>query len=422
MSPSDSLPDLTGHLVDEGRLQIMHVLDAGSYGVVYKALDTTSPTPAYFAVKCLGPTTQHTTREVELHSLCSPHASVSTLHRQFYSYGCHCIVLELSVGDLWASIEDGVFTDNNALVKQTFLQILDAVRFCHQRGVHHRDLKPANILCNADGSDIRIADFGLALDDELPCAVAAGTSSYMTPESLTLGRTTEFYEPEQSDVWACCIILLNMMSGRSPWRKAIESDYEWVRFLTDDKHLRRQFPISDKLNDLIERSFRPVAGSRPTLLQLRMEIATMTDLFVPQETLAPARLLTVPSAVPSTSAPSTLGASFSFNASDYASSALTSNATSIFVELAPVRASDVIPSKPRRTSAFVRPSMPATPSASVELSPAVLEMLARLRAHPPPREPIATPISPPPPAVKKSTRNPLRRLFRWIKKTRRADA
>ncbi|KAJ7039763.1 kinase-like domain-containing protein, partial [Mycena alexandri] len=330
MSPSDSLPDLTGHLVDEDRLQILHVIGAGSYGVVYKALDTTSATPAYFAVKCLGLTTPYTTYEVELHSICSSHPSVSTLHRQFYSFGCLCIVLDLSACDLWAAIENGVFSDNNALVKQTFLQILDAVRFFHQRGIHHRDLKPENILCSADGSEIRVTDFGLAVDDELPCVAAAGTSSYMTPEALTLGRTTESYEPEQSDIWACCVILLNMMSGRFPWRKAIDSDYEWISFLTDDRHLRREFPISDKLNDLLERCFRPVASTRPTLLQLRMEIGNMTDLFAPKENVVAVRFLDVPSTSPGTSAPSSPRASFSFNASDYSSPA-TSNATSISV-------------------------------------------------------------------------------------------
>ncbi|KAJ7695425.1 kinase-like domain-containing protein [Mycena rosella] len=191
MSPSNSLPDLSGHLVDEGRLRLLKALGAGSYGVAYKALDTTSPpdAPSYYAVKCLGfgsrqdkgPVKLHQRHEVELHTVCSSHPSVVRLHRHFYTHGCLYIVLELGAGDLWRVIDDGVFRNNNALVKQTFLKLLDAVRYCHQRGVHHRDLKPENILSSADGTDIRITDFGMVVDDNLPSSSAGGTSAYMTP-------------------------------------------------------------------------------------------------------------------------------------------------------------------------------------------------------------------------------------------------
>ncbi|KAJ7111288.1 kinase-like domain-containing protein, partial [Mycena epipterygia] len=254
---SPNLPDLTGLLVDEGRLRLLKVLGAGSYGVVYKALHTaSSPTsPIYYAVKCLGFGTHYDT------------------------HGCLCVVLELAAGDLWAPIENGVFDNNNALIKEVYLQLVEAVRFCHQRGVHHRDLKPENILCSADGTHVRIADFGLAVGDELPCSTAAGTTCYMSPESLTLGRATRSYEADQSDVWALCIILLNLISGAFPWLKAVKSDAGWCSFLLSDTYLLRNCPISIELNDLLRKCFRPVPGARPSLDELRYEIANMKSLF-----------------------------------------------------------------------------------------------------------------------------------------------
>ncbi|KAJ7469635.1 kinase-like domain-containing protein, partial [Mycena latifolia] len=251
--------------VDDGRLRLLEVLGAGSYGVVYKALDASSPpeAPIYYAVKCLGAGTRYDKREIDLHNVCSPHPSIITLHRQFYTRGFLCVVLELAAGDLWAPIEAGMFENNNTLVKQVFLQLLDAIRYCHQRGIHHRDLKPENILCNADGTDVRIADFGLAVDDELPSTIAAGTTSYMSPESLTLRRGTETYEAYQSDVWALCIVLLNIMSGAFPWFKAGGSDPGWYSFLATPDYLSRNCPISDELHELLRRCFDPFPSKPP---------------------------------------------------------------------------------------------------------------------------------------------------------------
>ncbi|KAJ7207144.1 kinase-like domain-containing protein [Mycena pura] len=432
MPALDILPNLTGHLVDEGRLRLLEVLGAGAFGVVYKALDTTSPShaPSYYAVKCLGSGTRYDKLEIELHTVCSPHPSVLAIHRQFWAEGYLCIVLELAACDLWALIDDGEFRNNNARVKKAFLQVLDAVRFCHDRGVYHRDLKPENILCCPDASSIRVADFGVAIDDELPSTSAGGSISYMTPESLSLGHGTETYEPAQSDVWACCIILLNMMSGGFPWRKATGSDGGWAAFLKDERYLHRKFPISDPLGKLLTQCFCPAPAARPDLIQLRFQIANMKELF-----RAPSDLLAIPLNL-GLSAPSTPGASFSFHVSDYPSPSSTSAATSISVSLHPVRASDMGaspcdecgPARAYDSRPFAdRVPAPAADSADPsEISPEVQDVLARIRvllaALPRPsidREPPAPP-PPPPPISKTASHNPLRRFCRWIKKARRA--
>lgn len=72
--------------------------------------------------------------------------------------------------------------------RRIFLQIVNAMSYCHQRGIVHRDLKLENVLFKAKGDlTIKIIDFGIAG----VCAgakkdkVEAGSIAYMPPEVST---------------------------------------------------------------------------------------------------------------------------------------------------------------------------------------------------------------------------------------------
>jgi serine/threonine protein kinase len=176
------------------RLELTGILGVGAYGVVYTAVDI--HTNVMFAVKALNKAgldarqLKFQQREIRLHHLASQHPNVASLVRIMDSPDCTYVVLEFCpAGDLFSSITDkGNFVGNDHLAKHAFLQILDAVQFCHSLGIYHRDLKPENILVTDHGLTVKLADFGLATTDCFTADFGCGSTFYMSPGMFLDGR------------------------------------------------------------------------------------------------------------------------------------------------------------------------------------------------------------------------------------------
>jgi serine/threonine protein kinase len=69
--------------------------------------------------------------------------------------------------------------------RKLFQQLIDAVDYCHNRGVYHRDLKPQNLLLDSKGN-LKVSDFGLSAvpksGDML--STACGSPCYIAPEVI----------------------------------------------------------------------------------------------------------------------------------------------------------------------------------------------------------------------------------------------
>lgn len=170
-----------------GCIQLTEILGVGAYGVVYKAVDV--HTGIQYAVKALNKIgleprqRSFQQREIQLHHQVSQHPNVVSLIKILESPECTFVIMEFCPeGDLFSKItEQGFYVGNDALAKQAFLQILDAVEYCHSLGIYHRDLKPENILVTDDGFTMKLADFGLATQDYLTADFGCGSTFYMSP-------------------------------------------------------------------------------------------------------------------------------------------------------------------------------------------------------------------------------------------------
>ncbi|KAL2238539.1 UNVERIFIED_CONTAM: CBL-interacting serine/threonine-protein kinase 3 [Sesamum indicum] len=127
------------------------------------------------------------------------------------------IILEfITGGELFDKIVNhGRMKEDEA--RKYFQQLINAVDYCHSRGVFHRDLKPENLLLDAAGN-LKVSDFGLSAlsqqvrDDGL-LHTTCGTPNYVAPEVLN----DRGYHGATADLWSCGVILFVLLAGYLPF-------------------------------------------------------------------------------------------------------------------------------------------------------------------------------------------------------------
>ncbi|KAG7972470.1 hypothetical protein I3843_07G185500 [Carya illinoinensis] len=169
------------------------------------------------------------------------HPNVVRIHEVLGTKTKICIVMEYVPG--------GQLTDKLSYAKKLeerearklFQQLIDAVDYCHDKGVSHRDLKPDNLLLDQWGN-LKVSDFGLSAlrkpGDIL--TTACGSPSYVAPELLM----NKGYDGAAADIWSCGVILFELLAGRLPfddsnlinlYKKICRADYTCPQWFTEDQ-------------------------------------------------------------------------------------------------------------------------------------------------------------------------------------------
>ncbi|KAI9198696.1 hypothetical protein LWI28_020728 [Acer negundo] len=148
------------------------------------------------------------------------HPNVIRMYEVMASKSRIYIVLEfVTGGELFDKIASkGRLKEDEA--RLYFQQLINAVDYCHSRGVFHRDLKPENLLLDANGV-LKVSDFGLSA---LPQQVredgllhtTCGTPNYVAPEVIN----NKGYDGAKADLWSCGVILFVLMAGYLPFEES----------------------------------------------------------------------------------------------------------------------------------------------------------------------------------------------------------
>lgn len=161
-------------------------LTHGTFGAIFRVADRENTRQLALKVTLKS---SHWEEESILHYFLSNHPNVVTLHENIeFGEGYGASLLDYCPG---GSLHDLIYdhrayAGDSARIKSIFLQIIDGLGHCHSSYVYHRDLKPLNVLCNEDGSQVFLTDFGLATRQESSQEHSTGTVAYMSPGILVV--------------------------------------------------------------------------------------------------------------------------------------------------------------------------------------------------------------------------------------------
>ena len=241
-----------------GNLKVIKSLWDGQFGRVFQVMDISSNRE--FVTKEMKSDQYFAKSEVPIHRKLN-HPNVIQFFAARSEDDLVYIDMELGASCLY----DALYIDRCLtyhICWQYFRDLIDGVEYLHSMDVAHQDIKPENLLIGSDGR-LKIANFGLAssigrkTDDKW-----RGTPQFIAPEMIR----EELFRLEPVDIWACGIVLAEMLANRLPWESVEDSRYrQW-------KMNNKQYPfnlIDESALDLIMLMLKEDPNDRATIQDIK---------------------------------------------------------------------------------------------------------------------------------------------------------
>ncbi|GAY46198.1 hypothetical protein CUMW_095140 [Citrus unshiu] len=226
-----------------GKYRLGRTIGVGTFAKVKLGVDTSND--QYVAIKIIDKrmvleTNLKIQREITTMKLFH-HLSIVRIHEVIGSKTKIYIVMEYVSGGQLSDKLSYVKILSEAEARKLFQQLIDAVDYCHNRGVYHRDLKPENLLLDGKGN-LKVYDFGLSALQKPGgmLTTACGSPCYVAPELLA----SKGYERAAADIWSCGVILFELLAGYLPfddrnlmvlYKKIGQADYKFPHWFTESQ-------------------------------------------------------------------------------------------------------------------------------------------------------------------------------------------
>jgi len=205
----------------ELRYEIGKKIGDGNFAIVYRC--RMANTQSEFAMKVIDKSImkgkeEMIENEVAIMRLCR-HPNIVKLIEEFETIESIYLILELvRGGDLFDAITESLRYDESTAAALV-ADLAAPIEYLHARNIVHRDVKPENCLLERypNGKlQIKLADFGLAMEVTKPIYQVCGTPTYVAPEILVEGGGQGY--GLEVDNWAIGVITYILLCGFPPFR------------------------------------------------------------------------------------------------------------------------------------------------------------------------------------------------------------
>jgi tRNA A-37 threonylcarbamoyl transferase component Bud32 len=147
-----------------------------------------------------------------------------------------------------------------AEVVEIIFKCTRALAYAHMQGVTHRDIKPGNILYAETPTDVRISDFGLALNvgAETTQITGVGSPAYMSPEQIR-----EELVDHRTDLYSLGVVMYQLLAGTLPFRGTNKFSMIYQITQTEAPPLSSHRPdVPASLDRIVRRAMQKEAARR----------------------------------------------------------------------------------------------------------------------------------------------------------------
>jgi len=193
--------------------------------------------------------------------------------------GLHYLALEWAEGEPLGDLVHRAGPLAPPQVGTVVAQLAAALDAAHRADIIHRDLKPDNVMFDPASGTVKLLDFGIARDAQLPSAERltrtgffAGTLQYVAPEALS-GELVD----GRADIYSLATITYYLLTGRHPFSGRTQR--ELFQQLLNERPTPlgravagRAFPAT--LEAAVMRGLaRDPAARQPTVVQFAADVA-----------------------------------------------------------------------------------------------------------------------------------------------------
>ena len=168
-----------------------------------------------------------------------------------------------SLNELWPVLASAALAEK----VEIFIKIIQALEYCHEKGVFHRNLTADAVWVSTDLADVRVGRFDCALDLGATSTLTGTISSLrdhrvLAPEELQTGRSDNARLP---DIFQAGVLLYRLLeNGEWPFTETLD-------YVTGGGHIRSFSATptdseTDRIRSLALRMMHVVPARRPDLL------------------------------------------------------------------------------------------------------------------------------------------------------------